>query len=302
MNTSIERVAEYWGQAENHRTDQYRSWLEHPTIVRYVNRRISGDPDLNGVTWFQRKYLPEPVKLGLSLGCGLGDLERAAFKMGIAKAFHAGDISPGAIEQARLAAAKDGLSGHIEYSVTNLDTDTFPKSTYDVVFGMQCVHHVFQLEHLFKQIRESMLPGSFLYLDEYVGPARFQTNELTTKIINEIRASLPVRLKVDLIMQNDWIRETYAPTPIEHFEANDPSEAIRSAEILPLLKMYFDIVEFRPYGGTLLHMLLSGITGNFEEKNEGDEALLKVLCLMDETLESQIGGSDFAVIVARPKR
>jgi SAM-dependent methyltransferase len=301
MKTAAELAAEYWDKAENHRSDRYRSWLEHPTILRYANQRVTGDPELNGVTWFQRKYLPEAVNLGLSLGCGNGDLERAALKMGIAKRFHAGDISPDAIERARLAAANDGLGDCIEYSVTDLNTATLPKNTYDLVIGMQSVHHVFQLERLFQQVRDSMRPGALFYLDEYIGPIRFQTSDAMTKLINDIRAILPTRLKMDLLMQKGWIWETYTPSPIEHFEATDPSEAIRSSEIVPLLKLYFDIVEYRPYGGQLLHMLLTGITGNFEEGNESDQALLKLFALMEQTHEAHFSGPDFAVIVARPK-
>ena len=59
-------------------------------------------------------------------------------------------------------------------------------------------------------------------------------------------------------------------SPEEVFQQNDPSEAIRSEEIVPTLLRYFDILEFRPYGGAIQHMLLSGITGNFDENNEAD--------------------------------
>ena len=93
------------------------------------------------------------------------------------------------------------------------------------------------------------------------------------------------------------------PSPVEHFEATDPSEAIRSSEIVPQLAMYFDILEYRPYGGALLHMLLSGIAGNFDPNDPKDVALLEMLALLEETLEtSGVIQPEFAVIVARPKR
>lgn len=86
------------------------------------------------------------------------------------------------------------------------------------------------------------------------------------------------------------------------FEANDPSEAIRSAEILPTLKLYFDIVDYKPYDGAILHTLLSGLAGNFDEYSPADTALLKTIALFEEALEETGAlGSDFAAIVGKPK-
>jgi hypothetical protein len=44
---------------------------------------------------------------------------------------------------------------------------------------------------------------------------------------------------------------------------SDPSAAVESAAILPLLHQYFDVIEIKPYGGALLHVLFSGIGQNF---------------------------------------
>ena len=80
----------------------------------------------------------------------------------------------------------------------------------------------------------------------------------------------------------------------------DPSEAVRSAEIIPVLRQYFDIIEFKPYGGHLLQFLLSGIAGNFETYADG-ERWLRVLFEIEDLLEtSGEVTSDFAYIVARP--
>jgi 2-polyprenyl-3-methyl-5-hydroxy-6-metoxy-1,4-benzoquinol methylase len=142
-------VADYW--STDHKGSRYLSWLEHPTILRNVNRRVTDDPHLNGIQWFQQRYLPLRPELALSLGCGLGAFERAAVQMNLANKFHANDISPGAIMTAKIEAEKSGLSDRIEYAVVNLDEETLPADTYDVVFGLSSIHHVFQLEHLFKQ-------------------------------------------------------------------------------------------------------------------------------------------------------
>jgi hypothetical protein len=124
-----------------------------------------------------------------------------------------------------------------------------------------------------------------------------------TALINSIRGALPETLLRSLFANDGSLIGSYMPSPVEHFEAHDPSEAIRSAEIVPLLKMYFDILEYRPFGGALLHMLLSGITGNFEESDPKDRALLDILAIMEQSLEDAGAiESDFAIIVVRAKR
>lgn len=80
----------------------------------------------------------------------------------------------------------------------------------------------------------------------------------------------------------------------------DPSEAVRSSKILRLLETYFDIEEFRGYGGAVLHILLSDIAGNF--MSVVGEKILE-MCFKVEDVLMELGevGNDFAVIACKPK-
>jgi len=299
LKTPAQRVADYW--ATDHKVNRPRSWLDHPVILRHVHERVTGDASVNGVRWFQQKYLPGPVDIALSLGCGLGPFERDAIRMKIAERLFAVDISPGAIESARRAAADAGMSDRISYAVLDLNSDVLPRATYDVVFGLSCIHHVFELNHAFEQIHLSLKPGGLLYLDEYIGPRQFQTEPHVTALINRELATLPQSYRKSLFIDGHII-SAYTPSPISHFEANDPSEAIRSDEIVERLANRFDILEFRPYGGAILHMLLSGIAGNFSLEKPEDVAMLNRFSILERELEdARKIQSDFAVIVARPK-
>ncbi len=81
--------------------------------------------------------------------------------------------------------------------------------------------------------------------------------------------------------------------------AVDPSEAVRSAEIMPLLRERFEILEYRPLGGAILQFLLADIAGNFESE-EGNQ-LLEMLFTIEDTLMARGDlESDFAYIVATP--
>jgi len=81
--------------------------------------------------------------------------------------------------------------------------------------------------------------------------------------------------------------------------AADPSEAVRSSEILPLLAEYFRVLEIKGYGGAILHELLYDIAGNFCEENRGSlDYLRRLFDTEDQLTASQIIPDDFAVIIA----
>jgi SAM-dependent methyltransferase len=298
-------VSNYWAQAQDRPefcSPVPTSWMGHPIIRAYMHRRATDDPSLNPLEWFRRKYLAQPADLGLSLGCGFGEFDRRAIRTGIARRLHANDISTGAIEKAVITADKEGLSSRIQYAVANLDEIVLPPNTYDAVLAQSSIHHVTNLEHLFDQIRTAMKPKAVFFLDEYIGPSRFQTSPFVTKTIDLLLTILPTRYRRNLYLDNGSIVTGYVPPALDWFDKNDPSESVRSAEIMETLRKYFHIVDYRPYGGGILHMLLSGIAGNFIPSRNIDLSILKILCGLEVLLERvKVIGSDFAVIVCRLK-
>ena len=248
--------------------------------------------------WFQDRYIPQPLNLCLSLGCGHGALERVGIALGLAKRFRQRYLKERLKRRKRPRLPLVG--DKIEYRVADLNDCALPAATYDAIFASSSVHHVFQLEHVFRECRGALKPGGLFFLDEYIGPSRFQSAPIVVDIINRLRALLPEKYRKSLSSRRP-IRP-YTPTPIEHFEKHDPSEAVRSAEIVATLKMYFDLVEVRPYGGAIQHMMFSDIIENFDEHNENDVALLKLIATFEEILEeADIIQSDFAAIVATPR-
>lgn len=90
------------------------------------------------------------------------------------------------------------------------------------------------------------------------------------------------------------------PSPRDVLAA-DPSEAVRSADILPVLQQHFEILEMKPMGGTLLQYLLGGIAGNFAPANPGSMAVLQALIQMEDALiDCGDLQSDFVYIAAKP--
>ncbi len=100
----------------------------------------------------------------------------------------------------------------------------------------------------------------------------------------------------------DCIKETVPKIVGSEMAVDDPTEAVRSAEILPILQERFEIVERRPYGGTLLRPLLDDLAGNFETDDPVAVELLEMLFeIEDALLDAGELDSDFVYLVARPR-
>jgi len=298
MSNDIEKVSEWWA---TDRGKGMHSWLQHPVARRAINLRVTGDPELSTVSWFKSKFVPEPVADCLALGCGHGVFDRHAIEFGIARRVLAIDISHGAIEAARRAAEQAGLAEHIEYKVGDINELELPPVAYDLIVAMSSIHHVTALESLFGQCTQALKPGGLLFMDEYIGPTRFQTPPALRELIDGLLRSLPERYRLNLFSNDGSTKDEYTVPTVEQAIFVDPSEAARSAEIMTVLREYFEIIEYRPYGGGIQHQLFSGIMGNFDPEDEHDVALLKAISDLEESLE-KVGAapSDFAAVVARP--
>lgn len=201
--------------------------------------------------------------------------------MGFAERVDAFDSSPACVDWARELAVQEGRTG-IEYSVADANCIELPAETYDFVFSAAALHHVENLEHLFAQISASLKPGGWLVFDEYVGPNRMQWTDQVLEIVNGILEFLPDRFRVNVRAGSPKKREERVP--IAKRIKIDPSEAVRSQEILPLAGRYFDLVEIREYGGAILMPLFMDIIGNFDAARQEDRLILDFCLLLEKTL------------------
>jgi SAM-dependent methyltransferase len=263
----------------NPQVDRYKRFLD-----RYFSRRSGGYKQVDRV---------------LTMGCGHGDFERGMAKYNFSRIHEAVDISSNAVAEAARLAAADGLT-HIHYRQADLNTIELAPCTYDVIFGISSVHHVSELRRLFHQVAVALKPGGLFLLDEFIGPDKFQWTDVQLAAINEQIEALPAELKTSV--HDGSQKGAIWRLTIEQMDAIDPSEAVRSSEIKRLLPEYFDVLEFNGYGGSLLHMLLEGITGNFAENDPGAMSHLQALfAIEDKLISSGALQHDFANIVVRRK-
>jgi len=297
-------AAAVWGERVGEGVDRpARHWTELPLVRAEINRRVSGDPAVDPYGHFLRTHLAGrlPVARALTVGCGTGELERGLAALGFARRHDAFDVAPRAVEVAAAKAAAAGLRT-VRYRAADADADALalPERAYDVVFGVHSIHHVARLEHLLGEVSRALKPDGFLFLDEFVGPTRFQWTDRQLEVVNGLLCCLPEPLR-SAYPDGRPKRRVSRPS-VADVVATDPSEAVRSAEILGVVSSLFEVVQVRPYGGTVLQLLLDDIAAGFLAAGGAADGLLAALCALEWALVSSGElPSDFAVVVARPR-
>lgn len=235
----------------------------------------------------------------LSVGCGDGHLERSLANRGFFDACDALDISDGLIRQAR----ELGKGLPLTYWVADANMMQLSPDTYDAIWFHSSLHHVERLEHVLDQVVSALRPNGMLVINEYVGPTRFAFTVRQKEAMSAAWKLIPARFKRScMAADRGRVRTEVAfPNPAK-VAIEDPSEAVRSGEIVPLLEERFTVVHRGDAGGSLLQFLLSGIAGNFSDDDPDAQRVLGMLMeIEDSLLATRELQSDFSLIVARPR-
>jgi hypothetical protein len=186
------------------------------------------------------------------------------------------------------------LGDRVHYWIGDANTISLEQGRYDVAIALGALHHVEKLEHLCQQLQHALKPGSYIFINEFVGPARHQWTRQQLDIINRVTAVLPAGWR-----RTQWVE----PPPVDKVTAADPSEAVRSDEVVSALCGYFELVDYCDYGGGLLMPLweYAMIPKVFMQDNRVDkQVIIKLLILIDELLaEHAIVPSNCAQLVLR---
>jgi SAM-dependent methyltransferase len=278
-------------------------WIHLPEIQALVNRRVSGDPDIRPLAWFAVHLAAAgalPLRRALVLGCGAGDLERELHAHGWAREIVGIDLSPKVLEVARQAAAGIDSISYVLASMDDLPVGEPPflPGSFDAVLGVASVHHCAQLDALYAALARLLAPDGWFFLNEYVGPDRFQYSPAHMQQVAALAQALPDRL---LTTRSGQVKRGFRPSSVAEVVALDPSEAVCSSRILPLLAERFEVVAQRPYGGAVLHVLLADIAQNFQPA-EARPWLTALIEAEDELDRLGLLEQHFSCAIARPRR
>lgn len=284
-------VARYWDKHVGEHLDSFTHWECPAPIMLHQNFRVTGDKNVNAISWFWEKY--GPFRSMASIGTGSGLLERHVCTLKDPDASIVGhDISPVSLEIAKKSCSE---FKNVTFEVADLNSKEWPRYCYDVVFAHGALHHVESLDWCLGQIRQSLKPDGLLYVNDYVGPERFQWSDVQMRLSTElIKTTVPAK----------WIkRENVIRTDRSALIKQDPSEAVCSHFIEDTITAHFNIIERIPRGGTLLAPIFGSgcLDINILKSVEGLECLAKLANKESQLIDNGLIRSDHVVIVARKK-
>ena len=288
------RVVQHWSQVDPSLTE----WWAIPAVIRRWNLLMTGDADTSFPEYVAAKHFAPRADLrGLSLGCGTGGNELLWARTGAFSLLEGVDVAPERIDFATRAAAENGLADVLRFRVTDVNRMTSDGERFDVLLGLQSLHHFDDLDETLPRLSQLIEPDGLFVVDEFVGPTRFQWTDGQLEAANALLAQLPEdrRRLADGRIKHRVVRPSRLSMVLD-----DPSEAVDAAALLPGLRRHFEVVEERPYGGTVLHIAFSGIAHNFRDQEPETLALLE-RCFAAEDAALPDVGHDFIAMVCRPR-
>lgn len=166
---------------------------------------------------------------------------------------------------------------------------------YELVHWNNSLHHMLNVEAAIEWSWKVLKPGGLFYMDDFVGPDRFQWSPQTLLAATAVRQSLPDRFLINPHSPTAVLpRVVKRPDP-EKLRQSDPSEAADSSRILECVKSRFPAAAIILTGGVIYHLALSDILANFID--EEDQSLLDRLLIVDDMCTA-MGETHYATALA----
>lgn len=274
-------------------------WWGIPAVQDRVNAMMTGKSDTPYQRFVAERYLrANGRQKALSLGCGSGAKEIAWAETGCIEVIDAYDISESRILAARTAPQETPFREVIRYRVGNVQNLQLPPESYDVVLFDHSLHHFSSLDVLLPRVHEVLKPGGVVVANEFIGPSRFQWSDRQLEVVNGLLAVFPRRYRTR--WESKVCRErVWRPSKLAMW-LSDPSEAAESSNIMSLMHKHFEVLEKKAYGGSILHLLFSGIAHHFvSPDHEAEQLLTFSFAVEDALLGSKEITHDFALLIAR---
>ena len=286
---------------DQYQKDNFKTYWELlPIVFQYQNRCMTGDEGVYVLSYamnYVKEHIGDKNLRGLAIGCNVGRPEMTVFETGMFSRIEVMDIAEGLLQKQSKIASEKGLNA-IEYIKQDLNNVELEKDVYDIIWAVGTVHHIENLELFFEQVHNALKDNGIFMMREYIGPNRINHTEEQLSIVNEILSILPEKYKKT---PEGFIKNIQEPTDVAALIKIDPSESVRSEDIMQILNDKLEIVKLAYTGGTILQPLLSNIASNFEKDQEGD-LVLNLLILLEKTLiEKRVLPSDYVFCMARKK-
>ena len=290
-----DRVSDYWGQQFQAMRVDNSYWLNNK-LVEEATYRLMTDTPRHWLGWLLNDYFADRTfDRSLSVCCGDGAHEIQLYTSGKVRFVSGVDISEGALKQAAARFAAAGVSPEC-YRFEVRDVNALQlEDRYDLILSTGALHHTTNLEGLLSTVGRALTTNGYFVVVEFIGPNRFQWSDRQIEIANQVLSALD-----PAYLRNGASTRFERPT-IEGMLACDPSEAVRSADVYPLVKKHFDVRYERFYNGTLLHQLHPLLRTELANQGTRDfDSIVKLILLLEDLLiKGNVLPSDFVFLICQ---
>lgn len=216
----------------------------------------------------------------ISLGAGNGDSEVRIAAMLLSRGHTDFVIECQDINEAMLARCKDLAAAHrMSRQVIPVAGDFNrwqPDGQYDAVMANQSLHHVLELEHLFRAVKQAIGNHGRFITSDMIGRNGHMRWPEARAIVDEFWAELPMRYRYHHQLCRleerfmDWDCSTAG------------FEGIRAQDILPLLVKTFHFEECLAFGNIVDPFIDRGFGHNYDADSPDDRAFIDRLHARDE--------------------
>ena len=232
----------------------------------------------------------------VSLGSGRGHNERRFASHLRDREFVCIDVAEQVVERAREAAQREGLE-NLRFQVGDFNELELEPDSCDAIVCIAAIHHVEALERFWNACRLALRRGGAVLAQEYIGPSRMQWTDAQvvhgTRVLGEL---VPDEHRTG--------GGRVERPPLDVMLREDPSEAVRSSEIMATCAVAgFTIDAYAGAGGGLLQPVLMHRIDTFDPRNWRNNRVLAGLFEEEDRLMGEgVLGDDFAMFAARPGR
>jgi SAM-dependent methyltransferase len=298
MDKTIQYQGEHYDELVARQVEQYRETNEMhdlSPIFHYWSSKYIG-PNFYSLTgydnhidfyasYFQKSLQVTESNFLLSIGSGDCSMEIEIVKKLLSRGqkgffFICLELSPIFVEKARMKIDEEGLSDVLTVSQTDLNTWQ-PKEMFSGIMAHHSLHHILNLEHLFRLIKNHLSArGKFITCDMIGRNGHMRWPEALW-IVREIWDRLPRKYKYSHQMRryDDYFENWDCST--EGFEG------IRAQDILPLLIEFFSFEVFYGFGNLIDLFVDRSFGPNYDPQNPEDVQFIDSVHQLDEKLISE---------------
>ncbi len=287
--TDSRRVVEYWNTA--HALGEVDTFLAHPLVRVYMSLRAIGSlcPHIDAV-FDEVDARSGPGDRILSVGCGAAYNERHLATRFPDRTFVGIDIADETLEAAREQSEAAGIT-NLELEQHDFNNLDLIQDEFALVLGIAAIHHVENLEGFWDACAHGLRPGGAVVAQEYIGASRFQWTDAQLELGCQVLSELPCAHTVH--------HSTVRRIPVEVLVELDPSEAVRSDELMSTLKQRLKLVSYHGAGCGLLQPVLIDQLHTFDPTNWQHNTLLaKLFEREEEWMKSGALTDSFAMFTA----